>query len=152
MLISRACSKVKKNISWKASRSTVCCLVLIPSGRRGESFLVQISNRIGRRRFKIIRTGVSIAAVPQKELNFQFDNCRVESLFLNSEARDDDRQLEASRPGAAGIEKQYAVQVCDTWFMRVTADDRSETLRRGVDFQLVDIMNEVNAETVYSEL
>ena len=76
----------------------------------------------------------------------------MNSFFLNSKARHDNRQLEPSRPGAAGIEKHYAVQVCDTWLMGVTADDRSKALHGWVDLQLVDVMNDIYAETVYSEL
>ena len=75
----------------------------------------------------------------------------MEFMFLNSEAGHDHRQLEAPRPGAAGIKKYHAVQVCNAWLMRVTADDRAKARSGRVDFQLVDVVNDVNTETVHSE-
>src|SRR5215471_2220595 len=84
--------------------------------------------------------------------NFQFDDRCTKLLFLNGEPSYNHGQLEPPWTGAAGVEKHHAIDVCEAWLMRVTADHRAVAFRRRVKFELVNIVNHVNADPVYSEL
>lgn len=61
---------------------------------------------------------------------------------------DGDRQFEATRAGAAGIDKENAISRDDAGLMRMTAHDRLKPVSRRIDFQLIDVVNNVNLDPV----
>ena len=78
----------------------------------------------------------------------QLNDLCVYFFSLNPKPRQRYRQLEAAWAGAAWIEEDYSVTIGKTRLMRVAADDGMESFRRRIDFQIIRVVDDKQANAV----
>ena len=70
---------------------------------------------------------------------------------LDQELAERDRQLEAARTCATGIEEKHAVPPLEARFVRVPGNHHLHAERRRIDAKLAEIVNHIDADRAESE-
>src|SRR3954463_16388587 len=75
---------------------------------------------------------------------FEVHELRGQAFRRYTESRESDRQSEATRPRASGIEVHHALALFDTRFVRVTVNHRCETGGRRIHIEIRDVVQEID--------
>ena len=122
------------------------------SGRRGRSTTEadMRADRLGRRRHhhRLPRLLVKVATARAAASGTLRSSSSISSGSSPSSdtasSRHRDRQLEAPRAGASRIEIEHPVAPFDERLVRVPADHRRESRRRGIDVEIRDVVKQVD--------
>ena len=77
----------------------------------------------------------------------ELDDLRPKTSRPDVQARPRDRQREAARPGASGIEQQEAIPALDARSMGVAGDDDVDTLALRIAAELREVVHDAQART-----
>src|SRR5687768_4024286 len=80
--------------------------------------------------------------------NFQLDDLRMHISPTDPKFADGDWQLKATRPRAAGIDKQNSIPSYQARLVRMTTHDRAKCVGGRIGFQLIHVMNNMNLDAV----